>query len=286
VRIRFLVLIAAALAFVAFGPTTARSASSEVVYATTYAGVAAYDPFTGQQLGLLTLPSGSQTSGLAVHAGTIFVGLYNANPDSYEVAEYPAGAKSPARYVAPNQELGNIAVSRAGELAIAGFGGGSCCSTSTLTFYAARDTKPNRLFYRNAGSFYYVAYDAAGTCWIEGFNAKNELSFGYVAAGRKKIVAVAFPGALSAGPIAIDTAGNIVLAGSSGRIQVFSPGGALLDQWTLLGNPTASGIAVSEDGKRLYVSDSATQIATYRYPSGERPLAFFGTFASDVAVAK
>jgi len=283
--VRFLFqLVVLALAFLV--PSAARSASNELIYATTYESVESYDPLTGKKVGSLPLPQGAQTSGLAVNGGTIYVGLFSANPDSYEVAEYPPGATKPARYVAPNQELGNISVSATGELAIAGFGGGSCCSTSTLTFYAAGATKPNRSFFRNAGDFEHVAYDAGGTCWIEGYDAKNKVSFGYVAPGSKKIVTVEFPAALSAGPIAIDASGNIVLAAKLGNVQVFSPAGALLTQWTLLGNPTTvTGIAVSEDGRRLYVSNSYTQLGSYRYPGGEPPLAFFGTYASNIVAA-
>ncbi len=282
---RFLIPLAI-LALALFDRSAASSASREVVYATTSAGVAEYDPFTGQQIGLLPLSDTVLTSGLAVHGGTIFVGEYSANPDPYVVAEFPRGAVSPARYAAPNQEFGKIAVSAKGELAVAGLGGGSCCSTSTLTFFAAGETKPNRTFVRNAGSFNYVAYDAAGTCWVEGIDANEDLTFGYVAAGTTKLVTVAFPAARGGGPIAIDASGNIVLAAVSGELQVFSPAGALLARTRLRGTATVTGIAVSADGASLYVSNLYSRLSSYRYPGGEIPLAYFGTYANSIAVAK
>ncbi len=287
IRRLFVRLIVAVVIGVSAAVPVDSAPAGGVVYATVYgAGVASFDAGTGRRLGLLR--SGS-AFGVAVDgAGNLYVGNDgSADPASFLVRVFAPGGTKPMRAIQTRQQLARFAVSAAGELALAGFGGGDCCANE-LEFFAPGQSTPYRhvVATRDLAAFEDVAFDANGDCWVDGFDAKGRPVVGYVTPGSFRVTFVPFAGLATAGPLAIDGAGDVVISGHRGLIQVFAPSGILIRRWTLMDRPDdLTAIAVSPDDRRLYVASEDTQLAAYEYdPAHTRPDFYFGSYANGLAV--
>ncbi|MBD5657112.1 MAG: hypothetical protein IAI50_18330 [Candidatus Eremiobacteraeota bacterium] len=273
--------IAAALSLaLGAAPSRALSTSTQIVYASVEHGIASFDSLTGKKLGFLQTNFGP--FGVALDAnGDVFAGGGNADPASYRVKEYAPDSDKPIRNIRTEESDAYFAVSAAGELAVAGHDGPACCGNS-LEFFEAGQTQPSRLIREKPFTTNYLAYDASGRCWVDG-KSQGRAAFGYVAPGASHVTVVALTGT-AMGPMTVDAQGNVVIV-ESGILRAYTPAGKPAYEVHLLGRPaTITGIALSSDNTRLYVSNLYEQSEAFHYPSGGRPALYFGTYAGGIAV--
>jgi hypothetical protein len=287
VRIAGVLAGAIALASLVSVPSAARGSSSgAIVYAAVVDGVAEYDALTGRRVSFVRQ---ARATTVAVDAArNLYVGRLSGPLAPAFVGVYAPEAASPFRAIHLATYPIALAVSASGAVAAAVAGAGLCCPGG-IAFIGPGATFPGR--YAKAIEHIYnysgVAVDASGGTWVDGSRDDGRLFVGYVAPGSDRVSVKLFSGLAGAGPMTIDSDGNVVVAGSS-EIQTFTPAGALVRARTTGFPPHADivGVAVSSDGLRLYAAIDGGSIEgfPYRLPSAPPALTFGAHVTGSIAI--
>jgi DNA-binding beta-propeller fold protein YncE len=130
----------------------------------------------------------------------------------------------------------------------------------------------------------YEAYDPLGTLWIAGVDAGFRPHFGFIRRGSRTFEEVHCKVQTYLGPVAVDAAGYM-LVNNDQTVYAYDNRGRLIYRVALTGAVGVANIALSHDGKTLYVAKTNGTILVYGFPAGGKPIAEYDVGGSPHAVA-
>jgi DNA-binding beta-propeller fold protein YncE len=130
----------------------------------------------------------------------------------------------------------------------------------------------------------YEAYDGLGTLWIAGVDAGFKPHFGFIPRGSRAFEEVHCKAKTYMGPLAVDAAGYM-LVNNDQDVYAYDGSGNLIYRVALTGAVGVKNIALSHDGKTLYVAKANGTILVYSFPAGGKPVAEFDVGGSPYALA-
>lgn len=267
-------------AFVA--PAAASAHAIPVVYAVESGNVAVYNAASGALIRTISgLPIPAFTVATAPN-GDLYVGAIEATTAKTQVYAFHAGASRPFSII-HEQPSYNLELAAAGDGELAVVRDAKPSFTYLIDFYEPGGSVPARTVKPGWDAIFHETYTPNGTLWIVGFDPNVANGYGFITAGGTAITEVPFALDPPFGPLAIDPSGNVVVP-DKGRLVANTPQGSLAYIVPLQTRPRdIASIALSADGKRVFVCDPNSQIEAYDYPAGGRPKLVFGTYSIAIA---
>jgi len=130
----------------------------------------------------------------------------------------------------------------------------------------------------------YEAYDGLGTLWIAGVDAGFKTHFGFIRRGSPAFEEVHCKAKTYLGPLAVDAAGYL-LVNNDRDVYAYDNFGDLIYRVALTGAVGVKNIALSHDGRTLYVAKANGTILAYGFPAGGKPVAEYDVGGSPYALA-
>ncbi len=130
----------------------------------------------------------------------------------------------------------------------------------------------------------YEAYDALGTLWIAGVDAGFKPHFGFIRRGSRVFEEVYCKAKPNLGPLAVDAAGYM-LVNNDQTVYAYDSSGDLIYRVALNEAIGVANIALSHDGKTLYVAKANGTILVYGFPAGGKPIDEYNVGGSPYALA-
>ncbi len=269
-------------AFVTRAATATFTHTIPVVYAVVSGNVAVYNALTGtliRTIGGFPIPAFRIA---AAPTGDLYVGAIDSRTSKTQIYAFHAGASSPYAIIDENPSY-NLEIAAAGDGEFAVVRDAKPSFTYLIDFYEPGGTTPARTVKPGWDAIFDETYTPNGTLWVVGFDPTVNNGYGYIVPGGTAITEVPFALNPPFGPLAIDPNGNIVVP-DKGRLIADTPQGQVAYIVPLQTRPRAiASIALSADGKRIFVCDPNSQIEAYDYPAGGRPKLVFGTYSTAIA---